>query len=358
MNRARLLPAAVAAVLAVVCLIPAASRAQTLSYTLFDRYLEALRQQVGIPGVSVAVMRNGLLEWERGFGRQDISRNLPATGDTVYPIGGLTESMAATVLGLCAERGALDVDQPVQTYAPAFGAPATTVRDLLAHVSEIGLPGRFHYNPARYAALTPVLEACTGGSIRTALATEVFERLGMASSVPGADLLVPDNPARLLFTPEVLDRYADVLTRTAVPYRVDKNGKATPVVSEAPPAGLDAASGVLSTTRDLARYDAALDDAVLLQADTLAIAWRPAVVATETLPTGLGWFVQTYEGQRIVWQFSNGPEGYSGLVVKVPARRVTLIMLANSAGLASSASLETGDVTTSPFVRVFLRLFA
>jgi hypothetical protein len=41
----------------------------------------------------------------------------------------------------------------------------------------------------------------------------------------------------------------------------------------------------------------------------------------------------------------------------MPARRLTLIMLANSDGLSTGANLEQGDVTASPFVKIFLRLF-
>jgi len=110
--------------------------------------------------------------------------------------------------------------------------------------------------------------------------------------------------------------------------------------------------------RDLARFDAALDDAVLLRSESLSVAWTPANFTGTPLPTGLGWFVQNYQGERLVWHFSHIPGAYSGLILKMPSRRLTLIMLANSDGLSAGASLEQGDVTASPFVKIFLRLFA
>jgi hypothetical protein len=75
------------------------------------------------------------------------------------------------------------------------------------------------------------------------------------------------------------------------------------------------------------------------------------------VPTGLGWFVQSYNGRDLVWQFGNLPNAYSSLILKVPERRITLILLANSDGLSAPFALEQGDVTASLYARLFLRVF-
>jgi hypothetical protein len=75
------------------------------------------------------------------------------------------------------------------------------------------------------------------------------------------------------------------------------------------------------------------------------------------MPTGLGWFVQTSSNERLVWQFGLIPDAGSAIWLRVPGKRLTLILLANSSGLASGLNLEQGDVTTSAFVKIFLRLF-
>ena len=74
-------------------------------------------------------------------------------------------------------------------------------------------------------------------------------------------------------------------------------------------------------------------------------------------PPASGWFVQTYNGERVVWQFGVVSNAFSSLVVKVPGRRLTMILLANSDGLNATPSLAEGDVTTSPFARLFLKFF-
>lgn len=342
--------------LAVVALGGSAG-AQSLAFSLFERYLESLRQQAGIPGLSAAIVQDGRIVWERGFGVQDVERAVAATPDTPYPIAALTQTFASVLLMQCVERGTLSLDDPILKWTSLIPESGATIRHLLTHASE-GAPGAgFKYDPSRYAALTPVSDACGDQPYRRLLAQAILDRLGMADSVPGHDLGDPSAAApRELFDQETLARYAAVLRRLATPYRVDKRGKS--VRSEYPPGGINASVGLISTVRDLARYDAALDDRVLLRADTLGLAWTNAVSGSgAALPTGLGWFVQPYTGERIVWHFGVWPDAFSSLVVKVPGRGLTLILLANSDGLSASFPLAEGDVTTSLFARLFLRLF-
>ena len=225
---------------------------------------------------------------------------------------------------------------------------------MLSHSSQ-GAGGEFHYDPARFAALTTVAQGCSPKSFREHFSDSMLERLGMASSVPGQDLGTPTNPARQFFDPPQLERYAGILGRVAVPYRVDRSGRATR--TDYAVHGLNAADGLVSTARDLARFDAALDEHVLLTAETLSVAWSQVNYTGTPLPTGIGWFVQNYQNEKLIWQFANITDAYSAIILKMPARHLTLIMLANSDGLSTGANLEAGDVTQSPFVKIFLRLF-
>jgi CubicO group peptidase (beta-lactamase class C family) len=336
----------------VLSAVPAAQAPPSPSFSLFERYLDSLRQQTGIPGLSAAIVQGRKVIWERGFGQRDIETNQPALPDTPYPIGGLTQSFGAVALGQCIERGTLDVDAPVDRWAPALPA-GVTVRQLLSHSST----GTFQYDASRFAALTAVADDCGDQPFRPRVTTDVLERLGMADSAPGTDLVAPPEPVRAQFQAEQLARFGRVLDRMASPYRVSA-GRATR--TDFQPRGVDVATGLVSTVRDLARFEAALDDSgVLLRADYLAAARaRTTAPSGQPLPTGLGWFVQDYNGQPVVWQFSAMTDAYSGLLLKVPTRDLTLVLLANSDGLSASFDLERGDVTRSAFAALFLRLFA
>mgnify|MGYP001157795804 CR=1 FL=1 len=96
----------------------------------------------------------------------------------------------------------------------------------------------------------------------------------------------------------------------------------------------------------------------MLKPDTLAAAWHASAGGSGVaLPHGLGWFVQNYNGELVVWQFGVGDNASSSLVVTVPYRYLTLILMANSDGLVRPLPLAAGDVTASPFAKVFLGLF-
>lgn len=326
------------------------TRAQSLPFGLFDRYLDTLRQQVGIPGLSAAIVQDGIIVWERGYGHRDVENVHGAFPDTPYPIADLTQTFAAVLLLQCVERGRVELDQPVGRWSPSASDPTASLQQLLAHVSS----GVYRYNPSRYASIGPVVEACGQKPARLNLTEGIVDLAGMSDTVPGRD--VTDTPsARQLFDAATLQRYEALLRRMAVPYKVDRKGKATRTDYRSP--DLTASNGLISSVRDLARFDDALDDHALLGGEMLAMTRTNTVIDGVTMPTGLGWLVQTHEGQRLVWHFGYVPDAYSSLILKVPSRRITLILLANSDGLSAPYSLSEGDVTTSVFAQVFLRLF-
>jgi CubicO group peptidase (beta-lactamase class C family) len=179
----------------------------------------------------------------------------------------------------------------------------------------------------------------------------------MRDSVPGLDLKDPELALpEGLFDAADLERYRRVLDRLAVPYRVEGRSKVVER-TELPVQAINAAGGLVSTVRDLATLDRALDEFDLLQPATIAAAWTPAVDRIgDAMPTGLGWFVQWYRGERIVWHFGHVPNAYSALILKLPTRGLTLILLANSDGLSAPYLLQQGDVTRSKFAELFLKL--
>lgn len=92
-----------------------------------------------IPGVSVAVVENGAVEWSAGFGTADLENFVPATSHTLYRLASISKSLTATASLLLWQQGKLDLDVPVQKYCPAFprkDAPITT-RELLGHLGGI-----------------------------------------------------------------------------------------------------------------------------------------------------------------------------------------------------------------------------
>jgi CubicO group peptidase (beta-lactamase class C family) len=337
-------------------IVPGKGVAQDFPYRVFERYLEPLAQDIGMPGLSAVIVRNNRIEWFRDYGYADVESRTPAGLDTPYPIGGVTQAVTAVLIGVCVDRFRFDIEQPIRLYVPGF-PHNVSIRHVLAHASE----SRFRYDPVGYTALTRVVEACMQMQFRIAAAVEVLNRTGMPSSVPGLDLRLPEGAgARELFDPDTVRQYQALLARMATPYRIDRYGNYSR--SEYPNYGLDGTSGLVATARDLANFESSLDRGVAVSRSTLDQMWNPALVFDGAgnripTPTGIGWFVQQASGRKLVWTFGHIPDASSALILKMPEKNLTLIMLSNSGGLANGFNFEQGDVTTSPFVKVFLRLF-
>ncbi len=331
------------------------SQLSVITSSPFESYLESLRAQTGIPGMSAALVQDGQIVWERGFGFQNLEARLRATPDTPYPVADISQTLAAALVLKCVEERRLSIDEPIRRYGGAVPDSSATLRQVLSHTSA-GAGEVFRYEPERYAQLTPVVESCVPQPYRKTIAVNLLERLAMKDSVPGRDLVDPAVMTERLFSSEILERYAKVLERIAVPYKVDNKKRATR--TEVAHEGINAATGLITTVRDYARFDTAIDEAVLLRVETVEAAWSPDTTDLRTvLPTGLGWFVQTYRGEPVVWHSGLVANGYSSLIVKLPSRRLTFILFANSDGLSSPVQFETGDVTRSLFATLFLRLY-
>jgi CubicO group peptidase (beta-lactamase class C family) len=167
--------------------------------------------------------------------------------------------------------------------------------------------------------------------------------------------MVMEVPATGNITVALLERYSAVFDRLAKPYAVDARGRAA--LSQYTALSLTPASGLISTVRDFTRFDAAVRKGYL-RPETLAVAWTPQLDRNgQRLPHGLGWFVQNYNGERVVWQFGVSDNASSSMVITVPGRGFTFILAANSSGLSRPFSLAAGDVVVSPFARLFLSIF-
>jgi len=359
-----------AVVIAIVTLLATGRGAaqQDFAFDIFERYLEPLVQQIGMPGLSAAIVQNGVVVRRYNLGYADVEQKIRTRSDTPYPIGGITQAMTGVLHGVCIDRNTtavFDIDNDIRLFVPTFPVGQTSVRQVLSHSTD----GRFRYEPKLFAQLTSVVESprCLNRQFRQAIAAEVLNRMALTRTVPGMDLNRPEGePARALFDGASVGRYRAVLNELAVPYKIDIRGRASR--SEYPSYGLDASTGMVSTVDDLANFEIQLDsdDGHPLSSSTLNKMWSkqtfdlPAANNTTVrveMPTGLGWFVTQDSGLPVVWTFGHIPDAASALIVKLPRKKLTLIMLANSGGLANGYDLENANVTSSPFVKVFLRLF-
>jgi CubicO group peptidase (beta-lactamase class C family) len=140
------------------------------TYTLEDR-MAHLR----IPGISIAVINGGVLEWAGGFGVLTAGNNEPVTASTLFQAASMSKPVAATAVLYLSEEGTVDLDEDVNGYLTSWILPANrhtesvpvTLRRLLNHTAGVNVHG-FPGYPASQEKLPELREILEGsGSVNT-----------------------------------------------------------------------------------------------------------------------------------------------------------------------------------------------
>ena len=335
--------------------------AEPYDIAAFVQQLDDLRKNARIPGLSVAVVKDHTVLLAVGLGFADMERRIPATAETPYDIASVAKPLSAVVALRLVEKGLLDLDEPLVNYSewkefcngfsqqPSILAKGLrcqpsdhTLRHLLSHTAT-GTPGtQFSYNPVLYSwASRPIM----------AVAETSFSSLVKEYDFTPADMTMSARKYRDLPLRE------DLAKHQAQPYRIDSAGTVSPAAPRRPQ-GDGAAGGVVSTVLDLAKFDIALDQGKLISAKSRTEMMTPTRLGNgKTAPYGLGWFIQEYEGQKLVWHSGWWDDAYSALYLKVPAQNLSFIILANSEGVWWDNPPESAEVERSQFAQAFLSAF-
>jgi CubicO group peptidase (beta-lactamase class C family) len=306
-----------------------------------DEYIKAQMARRKVPGLALAVVQRGQLMKLQGYGLASVELDVPVTPDTVFELASVTKQFTATAIMKLVEEGKIRLDDPISTYLP--GTPPTwnaiTIRHLLTHTS--GLPKlgedftslwrggvRMNYTTAQmfdaavkdslsfasgtgwqysdvgYFLLGMVIEKVTGQRYAAFLADRLFTPLGMGST-------------------SVIDQWAVVPNRA--PGYTLRDGKLIRIRRDVQ---LEMAShyGVLSSVRDLVKWDQALDAGRVLSAQSLTAMWTPMRLDDGSYRQyGFGWFVTERRGHRLV-----DHTGITGTQIsRLPDDGLTVIVLTN-----------------------------
>lgn len=317
-----------------------------------DDYLQGQMRKLHIPGLSIAIVRDGRVIKARGYGFADLELSAPATKASVYEIGSMSKQFTAAAVMMLAEQGRLSLEDPVTKYFPQ--APAAwssiTVQHLLSHTSgiqnHVAVPGylaRFRTNlffetsPSRdellqmffelplefppgetwaydntgYHLLGSIIEKAGGKDFWQFIDERIFKPLGMTSTAStDPQSLVPGRASGYQW---IADSFQN---RPALP----------------PAVGFSAGS-VVSTVEDLAKWSVALDSRKLLSGASYERMWTPFKTRDAGLPPvnyGFGWFIDIYHGHRIL-QHSGGTPGFSSCIYRFIDDGLTVILLTNHA---------------------------
>lgn len=319
-----------------------------------EQELEDLRRDLKIPGMSVAIAREDTLIWSKGFGWADKELQIPATEKSLFHLASLTKPYATTIVLQLVQEGKLTLDSPVSDFGVEFdNNPLITVRNLLSHTSS-GNPGSvFKYDGRRFGQLEKVIEVVTGNTFATELRNRILEPLTLNQTVPNpldSKSFQEAGTEFSLVEKYFVTEYARKWGRVLWP-----SGLFGPLKPIDYPDYFGTAAGLVATASDVAKFSAALDNGLLLERSMYNTTLTPIESPTgEIFPFGLGWFLETYDGYLIAWQYGHW-FGSSSLIIKVPDQKVTLVVLANSDGLSRWTNIGSkATIHASPVAPVLL----
>jgi CubicO group peptidase (beta-lactamase class C family) len=307
-----------------------------------DDYVKAGMEQQKIPGLSLAVVRNGEIIKAQGYGLANVELNVPATPETIYQSGSVGKQFTATLVMMLVEEGKMSLDDRIGKYienAPDLWKDIT-VRHLLTHTSGLSndlydhidmrqdytedelvqqiaalpldfQPGeKWSYSNPGYVMLGILIHKATGKFYGDLLREKIFGPLGMTT-------------ARIISE-------ADIVPNRADGYRlVEGELKNQEWVS--PTLNTTADGALYFTVLDMAKWDAALYTEKLLKRASLDLMWTPAKLNSGKVDRyGFGWGLGETRGHRIV-QHGGGWQGFATQISRYVNDKLTVIVLTNLA---------------------------
>ncbi len=308
-----------------------------------DEYVQTAMRKQKIPGLSIAVVRDGEVVKAKGYGLANVELGVAATPDTIYQSGSVGKQFTATLAMMLVEEGKLGLDDPVSKYLPS-APPAwrgITLRHLLTHTSGISnsiyqrinmrqdytedellqqimampldfQPGeKWNYSNAGYVTLGILIHKATGKFYGDLLREKIFAPLGMTT-------------ARVISE-------ADIVPNRAAGYRlVDGQLKNQEWVS--PLLNTTADGALYLTVLDLAKWDAALYTEKLLKRSSLDRMWTPVKLnGGKTEPYGFGWQISDVRGHHVV-HHGGAWQGFTMSIARYVDDKLTVIVMTNLAG--------------------------
>ena len=85
-----------------------------------DAFVESALERYDVPGVAIAVIKDGQVAYQAGFGVRDKDDGRPMTTSTLFALASLSKPMTTTMMASLADDGLLDWDQPVHEIIPSF----------------------------------------------------------------------------------------------------------------------------------------------------------------------------------------------------------------------------------------------
>ncbi|HEX8567600.1 MAG TPA: serine hydrolase domain-containing protein [Pyrinomonadaceae bacterium] len=313
--------------------------AQDATVTKVDEFIRAEMQKQKIPGVSLAVIKDGQIVYVKGYGFANVEHQVAVKPETVFQSGSIGKQFTAAAVMMLVEEGKINLEDKIGKYFA--DAPETwkniTIRHLLTHTSGMGdyprdfdlradytedelykriklapltfQPGeKWAYSNLGFVTLGILINKVSGKFYGDFLQERVFKPLGMTT-------------ARII-------NEADIIPNRASGYRLVK-GEIKNQEWVSPTVNTTADGALYLTVYDMAKWDAALNGDKVLKKTSLEQSWTQTKLNDgKTFGYGFGWMLGEINGHRII-EHGGAWQGFKAMISRFPDDKLTVIVFAN-----------------------------
>jgi CubicO group peptidase (beta-lactamase class C family) len=309
--------------------------------------VEAQRKAQKIPGVGLAVCRDGKLLKSSGYGLANVELDVPVTQETNFQTGSVGKQFTSMAVMMLVEEGKIGLDDKLSKYIPASPAAwkDVSIRHLLTHTSGIAdyggeedtmdkgvinfrkdytedelvqafakmpmdfAPGeKWSYSNTGYVLLGIVIHKASGEFYGDFLQERIFRPLGMTAT-------------RIISE-------ADIVPHRSAGYRLVK-GELKNQEWVSPTLNTTADGALYTNVLDLAKWDAALWERKFVKPSSYEAMWTPVKLNDgKTHPYGFGWFLDNKNGRRAV-SHDGAWQGFTMSIVRYLDDHLTIIVMTN-----------------------------
>lgn len=316
--------------------------------TIEDK-LVARQKDLGIPGMSLAIIKDDQIIYMKGLGYKDLQNKIPVTPDTQFAIGSATKAFTALTVLMSQDEGKLSIDDSPKKYLPYFKMyDADTdknieIRDLMCHSSGLNrtdlamitgklnraeliqvaaqskptakLREKWQYQNIMFTAAGEIASKVQKQPFDKLVIDRIFKPLGMTGSTMSLKEMEKAKDYSLGYSYNF-----DTKETEKLPFRD---------IDEVAPAG-----SINSSARDMAQWvrfvlNGGIVDGKRLVSERGYGEWlKPQMKIAGTASYGFGWFLQNWNGLKVV-QHGGNIDGFNSMVAMIPEKKIGFVMLTN-----------------------------
>jgi len=304
-----------------------------------DKYVVTEMARTKIPGVALAVIKDGRPLVVKGYGLANVELNVPVKPGTIFQSGSMGKQFASAAVMLLVEEGKIDLDEKISKYIGEVPDSwrNITVRNVLNHTA--GMPNDFSDEDykkdwtedqllAKAKTMPLVFEPGTSWAYSNVGYVVLGIMIGKVSGKFYGDFLQERIFKPLGMTTTRIISEADIIPNRAAGYRLDK-GELKNQEWVSPTMNTTADGSLYWSILDLVKWDDALAKGLVLKPSSWSQVYTPARLSNgATYPYGMGWAVDNRNGRRLI-EHSGQWQGFVTNISRYVDDKLTVIALTN-----------------------------